>query len=101
MTHRIRFTPEALQQLEDLEAYIAEARSPVVAADYVDAIVNYCEALQHFPRRGTQRDDLRPNLRTVGFRRRVTILFEVTDDVVNIIGIYYGGRDYEADLPEG
>lgn len=99
--HEIRFAPEALQQLEDLEAYIAAARSPVAAADYVDSIISYCEALQHFPRRGTQRDDLRANLRTLGFRRRVTILFEVTDDVVNIIGIYYGGRDYEADLPEG
>ena len=34
----------------------------------------------------------------LGFARRVTILFEVADDTVNVIGVYYGGQDYEADL---
>jgi len=31
----------------------------------------------------------------------MTILFEVTADTVNILGIYYGGQDYEADLRDG
>jgi hypothetical protein len=30
--------------------------------------------------------------------RRVTILFEVAGSTVSIIGVYYGGQDYEADL---
>ena len=47
-----------------------------------------------------RRDDLRPGLRTLGFRRRVTILFEVADDTVNIIGVYYGGQDYEANFQD-
>jgi toxin ParE1/3/4 len=62
--------------------------------------VDYCENLQTFPNRGTRRDDLRPGLRTLGFRRRVTILFEVTNDTVNIIGVYYGGQDYQAALQD-
>jgi hypothetical protein len=30
----------------------------------------------------------------------VTILFEVADDTVNIIGVYYGGQDYEANFQD-
>lgn len=100
MTHTVHFTPEAQQQLDELETHIARVGSPNVAARYVDNIVDYCENLQTFPHRGTRRDDLRPGLRTLGFRRRVTILFEVADDTVNIIGVYYGGQDYEAALRE-
>lgn len=101
MIHAVRFTPEAQQQLVDLETHFAQAGSPVAAARYVDSIIDFCEKLQTFPHRGTQRDDLRPGLRTLGFRRRVTILFEVADDAVNIVGIYYGGQDYEAALRDG
>jgi plasmid stabilization system protein ParE len=98
VTHTVRFTPEALNQLDELEAHIAGVGSPTVAARYVDSIVDYCENLWTFPHRGTRRDDLRPGLRTLGYRRRVTILFEVSDDTVNIIGVFYGGQDYEAAL---
>ena len=98
MIHAVHFTTEAQQQLDELETHIARLGSPTVAARYVDSIVDHCENLQTFPHRGTRRDDLRPGLRTLGFRRRVTILFEVTDDTVNIIGVYYGGQDYEAAL---
>ncbi|CAI2936809.1 type II toxin-antitoxin system RelE/ParE family toxin [Aminobacter niigataensis] len=98
MSHSVLFTPEAQQQLDELETHIAGVGSPTVAARYVDSIVDYCENLQTFPHRGTRRDDLRPELRTLGFRRRVTILFEVAADTVNIIGVYYGGQDYEAAL---
>jgi hypothetical protein len=50
------------------------------------------------PTRGTRRDDIRAGLRTVGYRRQATIAFAMSDDTVNILGVYYGGRDYEADL---
>jgi len=56
--------PEAADQLQSLYRYVAEASSPQVAADYVEAIVAHCEGLAVFPYRGTMRDDLRPGLRT-------------------------------------
>ena len=80
MTHTVRLTPEALHQLDELETHIAGVGSPTVAARYVDAIVDYCENLRTFPHRGTRRDDILPGLRTLGYRRRVTIAFEVTDE---------------------
>ena len=66
--------------------------------DFTGAIVDYCEKLETFPHRGTRRDDLRPGLRTIGFRRRVMIAFAVEADAVTIIGIFYGGQDFEAAL---
>ena len=44
---------------------------------------------------GLARDDLRPGLRTIGFRRRVVIAFAVHEETVEVHGVYYGGQDYE------
>lgn len=93
--HRVVYRREAMAQLSDLHRYIGEAGSPENATRFVDAIVNYCEGLANFPRRGTARDNIRPGLRTVSFRKRVVIAFAVLNDTVAILGIYYGGRDYE------
>jgi plasmid stabilization system protein ParE len=64
VTHRVVFSPEALQQLNDLLDYIADRASPAIAMGYTDGIVSYCESLSTFPHRGNQRDDVRPSLRT-------------------------------------
>jgi toxin ParE1/3/4 len=74
---------------------VAAAGSPLAASDLVDAIVTFCEDLAPFPLRGTARDDIRPGLRTIGFRRRAVVAFVVGDDAVVVLGVFYGGRDYE------
>ena len=58
----------------------------------------FCNGLSTFPLRGTQRDDLLSGLRVTGFERRVTIAFIVTAEAVLIEGIFYGGRDFEAEF---
>jgi toxin ParE1/3/4 len=78
--------------------YIARETSPAIAERFTGAIVDHCEEFNTFPQRGVQRDDLRPGLRTVGFRRRVTIAFTIDRDTVTTIGVFYGGQDYEAAL---
>lgn len=92
---RVVFRREALAQLDELYDFVAAAGSPLAAADLVDAIVTFCEDLAHFPLRGTARDDIRPGLRTIGFRRRAVVAFAVRDDAVVVLGVFYGGRDYE------
>lgn len=92
------FTPEALKQLEALYAYIAQAASPLVAQRYTDAIVTYCETLQTFPVRGARRDDIRPGLRITNYRGRAVIAFDVSGERIAIIGVFYGGKDYETAL---
>jgi toxin ParE1/3/4 len=100
MNHHIVFSPEAEDQLSDLYRYIAEAASPNIAARYTEAIVSYCESLNMFPHRGIMRDDVRLGLRITHYKKRVVIAFDVDTDRVSIIGIFYGGQDYETILQD-
>ena len=100
MTHRVFFSPEAEAQLVGLYRYIAEAAAPEIARVYTEAIVAHCEKLAEFVERGSPRDDLRPGLRTLPFRRRVTIAYAVEPGEVTILGIFYAGQDFEALLRE-
>lgn len=98
MTHRLVFAPEAEQQLVSLYRYIAAAASPSIASRYIDSILKTCESLQNFPLRGVARDDVRPGLRITHHNKRTTIAFAVDDEVVSVLGVFYGGRNYEAIL---
>ena len=90
-------TQEAEQQLDSLYRYIARQSYQDRAASYIDRILEFCQGLSTFPQRGTRRDDLKPGLRIIPFDKRVNIAFLLTDQAVIIAGIYYAGRDYEAD----
>ena len=63
----------------------------------VDAIRTYIKSFPERPHRGTKRNDLRPGLRIVPFKRRTAIAFEVDEErrVVTILRVFYGGQDYE------
>ena len=97
---KVVFAPEAEAQLVALYFHIAAAASPEIAANYTEAIVKQCESLKTFPVRGAQRDDIRPGLRVFGFRRRVSIAFEITGELVTILGIFYGGQNLETAFDE-
>jgi toxin ParE1/3/4 len=96
--HTLIFTPEAQEQLVALYHYISVAASPKIAERYTDAIITQCEGLRDFPNRGTLRDDVRPGLRMTNYKKRAVIAFTVDVKRVSIIGIYYGGQDYESAL---
>ena len=98
MPFEVQFTPEALEQLASLYHYIAAAASPNTAARYTDAIVTYCESLHVSPLRGANRDDIRPGLRITNFKGRCVLAFTVKDRTVSIIGVFYGGQDFETAL---
>lgn len=100
MTPRTVFTPEAEQHLIDLYRYIAASGYPEAAAQFTDSIVGFCEDIAALPLYGKARDDIRPGLRVIGYRRRVVIAFVVQGEVVVVVGIFYGGRDYETVLAE-
>ncbi len=93
MQHKVRFSPEADDQLRLLGLYIAEKKSESVALRYITAIIKTCYALEFMPDRGTRRDDLLGGMRTFGFKRRVTICFRVSTATVDIIAVLYGGQD--------
>ena len=98
MGYTVEFAPQALEQLTALYRYIASAASPQIAQRYTDAIVTHCSEVQTFPHRGNLRDDIRPGLRITNYRKRAVIAFTVEAKRVYILGIYYGGQDFESDL---
>jgi plasmid stabilization system protein ParE len=99
VSYTVRFAPAARDQLDAIEDYIALASGlPTTAARFVDGIVAYCESFDTFPERGTRRDDLLPGLRVTSYRKSTTVAFRVDTSArtVAIIGVFYGGQDYEA-----
>ena len=97
-TYTVVFTPEAAEQVTQLYRYISKHASQAVALRYARAILDHCLKMRSAPYRGTRRDDIRPGLRITNFRRRAAIAFAIDAEFVVIIGIFYGGQDYEATL---
>ena len=95
--YTVVFMPRAERQLASLYAYIADDSGEARATSFVGGIIADCLSLATFPERGAKRDDIRPNLRTKGYARPVTIAFSanVTTTVVTIHGVFYGGRGFE------
>lgn len=92
------FSPEARNDLLALDEWVASASDEATAMNYIERLSAYCSGFSHASERGRLRGDLRPGLRIVGFERRATIAFSVDDDTVTILRIFYGGRNWEADL---
>ncbi len=55
-----------------------------------------------FPKAGRNRNDVRPGLRTITFKKRTLVAYHVDDSsehlVVNVIGIFHGGQNWEGAL---
>ncbi len=62
----------------------------------MDKLSQFCLGLGSAPQRGRRRDDLRPGVRVVGFKRKVSVYFKVESNTVFILGILYGGRTFES-----
>lgn len=92
------FAPEARDDIVELYDFIAAQSNSERARGFTQRIVAYCQGFGTFPEHGTRRDDLRPGLRIIGYRRRVTIAFHVSAERVVIDRILYAGRNVEATL---
>lgn len=95
MAYAVVFSPEALEHLRALYRFIEKAASPLIAQRFTEAIVEHCESFKEFPARAVRRDDIRPGLHITNYRSRVVIALVVDRTSVSIVGIFYGGRDYE------
>lgn len=94
-----------MEQLAALYHHIADAASADIANKYVGSTISYCESLHTFPIRGGLREDARSGLRITNYRKRTVVAFEADEQAtqVAILGLFYGGQDYEAsfhDVPE-
>lgn len=96
----VNFSPESVDQLVGLYGYLAAKANPVIANNYVNAVIDYCETLKTFPMLGVARDDIREGLRITHYKGRTIIAYAVIESVVSIISVFYGGQDYESRLVE-
>ncbi|AGB46132.1 plasmid stabilization system protein [Mesorhizobium australicum WSM2073] len=87
----------AISDLEAIAAYVLESSgSESITNGFVDRIKERCLGVGNVPRGGRPRDDIAPGLRTVPFEHSAVIAYVVESDVVHIVNIFHGGRDYEA-----
>ncbi|RWO49336.1 MAG: type II toxin-antitoxin system RelE/ParE family toxin [Mesorhizobium sp.] len=92
----VEYRETARNDLADIFRNIIEAGgSPEVALKFP------LPEHRQLPRGGRSRDDIAPGLRTVPFEHSAIIAYVVDDDVVRIVNIFYGGRDYEALMRDG
>ena len=92
------FAPEARDDLFALYDWIADAAGTQTAIGYIERLEAYCKDFPHASERGQLRNDIRPNLRIIGFERRVVIAFTVDAQRVTILRMFYGGMSWETDL---
>jgi toxin ParE1/3/4 len=98
--YSVIFRPLAKDDLLELDDYITAQSGTFVSKNYVERVKAACLSLATFPERGTRRDDLRSGLRIIGFERRASIAFRVLEHDVEILRIFYGGRNRENILRE-
>lgn len=96
MTHSVRFHPSARSQIFQLYDYIVAESGRIRAGAWIDRIEASCLRLGAFPEMGRAADHLGPGLRLHPIERRAMIVYRVTPDAVEVLGIYYGGRDLSA-----
>ena len=85
--YEVHFLAEAVTDLDRLFCYIAEESSFENADRYLARIERLCHSLETFPRRGTEVPGRTSGMRTMGFEHRVTILFRVGEQQVDILRI--------------
>ncbi|QND62446.1 type II toxin-antitoxin system RelE/ParE family toxin [Mesorhizobium loti] len=100
MEYQIVFHPKAETELEQLYDDIAGRASPAIAWNFIAGIRDHCVGLSTFPQRDTERVEIMPGLRIVGYRRAVSIAFAVEGERVLILGIFYAGRNITPELLE-
>lgn len=100
MAHSLEvvFAPEADNDLKARYDFLSERAPAERAFAFVEGLRRHLLGFADFPERGTRRDAVRPGLRTVGYRRRVTVAFAVRDREVLVLRVFYAGRDVDAAL---
>ena len=93
--------PEAEADLMGIYGWIAERASPEVALRDLDRVEASLRGVGAASERGHLRSDVRPNLRILGYERRLTIALMVSDEAVTVLRVFRACRDWESVFAEG
>lgn len=99
MALSVRFHPAARDDLFALYDHIAAEAGRQRAADVIERLEESCRQLGAFPALGRAAGELGQGLRLHPVERRAVIVYRVGAEAVEILAVYYGGRDLAALLP--
>jgi toxin ParE1/3/4 len=92
----VRLRAQANQDTKEIFDWISsESGHPPTAENFIGRIYDACQTLGEFPLKGRARDDLKQGVRTLPFERIAVITYRVLTDEVEVLNIFYGGRDWE------
>lgn len=94
---RVEFAEAARDDLRDILTWVADASGVAVAERYIDRIVAFCARLSVGSLHGSLDPTYGEDVRRVGFERRVSVLFRVTDETVVIERLLNRGREDRGD----
>lgn len=88
---------DAIADLEDIASYlVVQGAQDAIIHGFLRRIRQQCESIGLVPGSYPLRPDLGPEIRIAPFERSAVIAYRVTESAVEIINIFYGGRDYAA-----
>ncbi len=86
-----------MQTSERVISYLADqGAEQAVIRGFVGRIRRQCEKIGDAPNGFPSREDLGPGIRIAPFERSAVIAYRVVDSTVEIVNVFYGGRDYAA-----
>ncbi|MGH6907472.1 MAG: type II toxin-antitoxin system RelE/ParE family toxin [Aestuariivirga sp.] len=95
----VRLRAEANQNLKDIYDWIVvQSGYPQIAEKLIDRIFDACDTLGEFPMKGRARNDLKQGVRILPFERVAIIAYRILGDEVEVLNVFYKGRDYETSL---
>lgn len=92
MAIKVVFRPKAEDNLFIIYEFIA-GDSPARAIAFVRKLKNLCTSPETMPERGALRDEFAPGVRILVFEHRVTIAYRLRKDQIQIIRLFYAGRN--------
>jgi toxin ParE1/3/4 len=90
------FRQGATNDLDGIFDYLLEQGASIrVARGFVGRIEAQCERIGNVPAGYPARPELGQDIRVAPFEHSAVIVYRPTDAVVEILRIYYGGRNYQ------
>lgn len=96
---KVSLNPQATDDLRELADWTTDRAGPDTADAYLQRVAAKCDALADYPRRGRPRTELADTLHSIPFEGRLTILYRVHEDDVEIMRVVNGARDLSKLIP--
>ncbi|WP_064710938.1 type II toxin-antitoxin system RelE/ParE family toxin [Rhizobium bangladeshense] len=95
MAFKVAFRPRAEKDLFEIYEFIA-ADNLMAAIEFIRRLRQFCHQLEDMPVRGSPREDFAPGVRIFVFERRVTVAYRITKNRVQVLRLFYAGRNTPA-----